>query len=267
MKNPKVSVISTWWDRPIDGWMDSIRNQSYKNIEIVSGTEKDFGIKERKGAGFMRNFLSKKSTGDILFFIDADAIMEKDCIEQMIRIFSEKNVDAISGLPAVPPRNKSSFLNYLLGVEYEERIRAMGEREVSVAASTCFAVKKDVFEKTGGFTEMFRGGIGEDWHFSTVLTQRGYKIWHTNKAQIYHYTAETFFKYLRKQFYHAWYRVYHTKKFGKARDEYPLFGINYGRYNAKEKLVFPFFYLLRAGVWVLGGICGVYSFYIRRKYE
>jgi GT2 family glycosyltransferase len=267
MKNPKVSVISTWWGKPIDGWMDSIKKQSYRNIEIVAGTEKDFGINERKGAGFMRNFLSKKSTGDILFFIDADAIMKGDCIEHMVKIFEEKDVDAISGLPAVPPREESSFLNHLLGVEYEERIRAMGENYVSVAASTCFAVKKDTFDRLGGFTEMFKGGIGEDWHFSTVMTKQGYRIWHTNKAQIYHYTAETFFKYLKKQFYHSWYRVYHTKKFGKARDEYPLLKLNLKKYDTKEKIIFPFFYLLRLCVWILGGTYGIYTFYIRKQYK
>jgi len=147
-------------------------------------------------------------------------------------------------------------------VEYEERIRSMGEGYVSVAATTCFAIKRSVFLDIGGFVEKFKGGIGEDWYFSEELTQKGYKIWHTNKAQIYHYTGETLFKYLRKQFYHAWYRVYHTKKFGKIKDEYSITKFNFKKYNSIEKIVFPFFYSLRAMVWILGAIYGVYYFYI-----
>ena len=260
----KVSVISTWADSPIEGWFESIKNQTYKNIEIIAGSEEDFNL-PKKGKCFMRNFLSKKATGDILLFIDADALMLPNTVEEIVRIFEDKEVDAVSGLPIAPPREKTNFLNYLLGVEYEERIRSMGEGYVSVAASTCFAIKKSVFESVGGFVETYHKTVGEDWYLSMMLIQKGYKIWHTNKAKIYHFTAETLFKYLKKQFYYAWYRVYHTKKFGKVRDEYPIAKFNFKKYNIKEKIVFPFFYLLRALVWIFGAIYGVWTFYITRR--
>jgi len=261
----KVSVISTWWDKPVDGWMDSIKNQTYENIEIVAGNEESFGFKERMGAGKMRNELSKLSHGDIILFIDADAVMMPNVVEEIVKIFKEKDVDAVSGLPIAPPREKSNLLNHLLGVEYEERIRSMGEGYVSVAASTCFAIKRSVFFDIGGFVETFKGGIGEDWYMSAVLTQRGYKIWHTNKAEIYHFTGETLFKYLRKQFYHAWYRVYHVKKFGKIKDEYSITRFNLKRYNFLEKVIFPLFYLLRGSIWLIGAMYGIYTFYILKR--
>jgi GT2 family glycosyltransferase len=173
----------------------------------------------------MRNEASKKAKGEILFFMDADAVMKKNCIEEIVKCFKKYEADAVSCIPVAPPRKRSSILNYLLGLTYEDAIRNMREGFVDVAASTGFGIKKSVFLKSGGFIENFKAGIGEDWFLSADMVRKGYKIWHSNKVKIYHYTASSLKGYLKKQFFHAWYRIYHFKKFRRVRDSYTRFSM------------------------------------------
>ncbi|MBI2857773.1 MAG: glycosyltransferase [Chloroflexi bacterium] len=219
----KVSIILPYYQPPIKGCVESIRQQTYRDIELIQISEKELGLTVRKGAGFMRNEGAKRASGDILFFMDSDATLFPDAIEKLVGLFAETGGDAISTLPIAPKRNETDLLNYLLGLEYEERIRAMGEGWVNVAATTGLGVRRAVFDKVGGFVTEFSRGVGEDWIFSCEMLQRGYKIWHTNKVKLHHYTAESFRKYLAKQAGHAGYRVIHYKRYKKMKDSYTTF--------------------------------------------
>lgn len=212
----------------------------------------------------MRNFLAKKAKGEIILFMDSDAVMKKNCVEEIVKVFKKTDADAVSALPITPPREKTNLLNYLLGIDYEGRIRKMQEGYVSVAATTLFAIKKNVLEEVGYFNE--RHVFGEDWYFTKTMTNRGYKIWHTNKAKLYHYTAETFWKYLKKQFRYAEYNVYHSLKFKVIKDEYPKFHLGFKNYKKKfHKLAFFSLFIIRGLVWILGAINGTIKFVILKK--
>lgn len=300
MPKMKVSVILPYFQKPIKGCVESIKGQSYKNVELISGTESDFGIKEKKGAGFMRNLLAKKSKGDVLFFIDSDATMDRNCIKNMVEIFNRYDADVVASLPVTPRKSRTTLLNWLLSLDYEDRIRKMGEGIVNVFATTGVGIKRKVFLKTGGFVEVYKGGIGEDWQLASKMHRKGYKIWHSNKVKIYHYPADTFFKYLRKQFYHAWYRPMHTMEFKEVTDSYTsglmlvqpflwlllpftfinpmLFSLNVLliffwdlkkvlKFYKKTKDLYTFLLLplsaVRSFVWLLGGIRGFWDFYIK----
>lgn len=219
----KVSIVLPYFQSPVEGCVESIQNQTYPDIELIKVSEKELGITGRKGAGFMRNAGAKMATGDLLFFLDADAVLMPDAIEKLVDVFSATKADAVSALPLVPARMKSSLLNYLLGLEYEERIRAMGEGWVNVAATTGLGVTREAFAAVGGFVTEFSRGIGEDWIFSEELTRRGFKIWHSNEVGLYHFTAETLNKYLKKQAWHAGYRVVHYGRYKRATDSYTTF--------------------------------------------
>ncbi len=219
----RVSVILPYYEQPVSGCIDSIEQQTYRDIELIKISEKDLGVTGRKGAGFMRNEGAKKARGDILFFMDADAILLPNTISEMVAVFKKTKAAAVSSLPLVPRKRETNLLNYLLGLEYEERIRAMGEGWVDVAATTGLGLKKDVFQKIGGFVTEFPRGTGEDWVLSHELNQGGFRIWHSNSVGLYHLTAETLGKYLTKQAWHAGYRVIHYRRYKKAKDSYTTF--------------------------------------------
>jgi GT2 family glycosyltransferase len=207
----------------------SVKNQNYKNIEIItiSDREKEIHMNTKHihingnfGPGEKRNAGAKKAKGDILLFLDSDCIMLPDTIKNLIEVFKNTKADAVSGKPLAP--RKGNLLCYVTGLEYEHRFDKMGEKFVSIAATTCFAVKKTVFEKVKGFIDYTSGeATGEDWDFSKNLTSNGFKLFHTNKVEVIHeHGSDNLKKYLYRAYMHARYRPSHYKKHKQSFDEY-----------------------------------------------
>lgn len=278
-----VSVIIPFRNKTllVEECIESVKKQSYKNIEIIAVSDRDkvskAGVKSLvnpncKGVGDKRNLGAKKAKGDVLFFLDSDCIVKKDTVESLIKIFKRTNADAVSGKPLAP--RKSNLLGYVTGLEYEDRFDQMGENFVNVAATTCLGVKKSVFFKVGGFKDYTTGeATGEDWDFSTRLTRVGFKIFHTNKVQVYHeHKADTFLHFLKRHYQHARYRITHYKRYKSLTDSYStwnmflsstiLFGIPpMIRLFLKKRdikiLLLPLICFSRSISWCLGFLAGI----------
>ncbi|MHA6250851.1 bifunctional glycosyltransferase/CDP-glycerol:glycerophosphate glycerophosphotransferase [Oceanobacillus sp. CAU 1775] len=102
----KISVIIPVYNTAefIEECIDSLENQTYKNIEIIlindnsdndctnllehiaSGNEntKLFHFSERKGVGAARNFGIEKSTGEFIYFLDSDDYLPEKTLEILI---------------------------------------------------------------------------------------------------------------------------------------------------------------------------------------
>ena len=110
----KVSVIVPVYNNGdyIDECLESITNQTYKNLEIIlindgstdntdtkisSWRKKDKRIiyfsNSNHGVSFSRNFGIKKSSGNYLTFIDADDIIAPDFIESLLKSMIKNKVD------------------------------------------------------------------------------------------------------------------------------------------------------------------------------
>jgi len=280
----KVSVIIPFRNKNdlLLKCIDSVKNQNYKNVEIITASDttilNERGVKSLcdpkcKGPGFKRNLGASVAKGDILFFLDSDCIMKKNTIENLIKIFNETDADAISGKPLKP--HKGNFLGFMVGLMYEDAFDQMGESFVDVAATTCLAVKRNPFRALRGFNEYSEGeAIGEDWEFTARLTNAGFRLFHTNKVEVFHeHGSDTLKKYLKRQYEHARYRVSHYKKFKKTTDSYsnPSFFVSsmlllnipaairiYGKTKDKKVFIgFPVITFLRTIAWLYGMIIGV----------
>ncbi len=105
----KISVIIPAFnaEKTIEKCINSIINQTYKNLEIIivndGSSDKTSEIcrkfndnriivfdNKNKGVSFSRNYGIKKSTGDFITFVDSDDYLELDCYENVVKIF-EKN--------------------------------------------------------------------------------------------------------------------------------------------------------------------------------
>lgn len=109
MMNKLVSIIIPIYNQAeiISLTVDSILNQSYKNLEVIivndgstdnilsiideignkiqeAGYNFQFINQNNAGAPTARNVGFNKSTGDYVIFLDADTIMEKNMIEDMV---------------------------------------------------------------------------------------------------------------------------------------------------------------------------------------
>lgn len=114
----KISVIIPVYncEKFLKRCIDSVINQTYKNLEIIAindGStdssleilndflEKDDRIivknNENHGVSFTRNFGLNISTGKYFMFVDADDSLEECAIEILYRTLKEKNVDVVRG--------------------------------------------------------------------------------------------------------------------------------------------------------------------------
>lgn len=117
----KVSIIVPVYNVSsyIERCWDSIRRQTYKNIEVVfvddCGTDDSISILERlleredgvtakivhhernRGLSVARNTGFEASSGDYVYFLDSDDDITPDCIESLVAPLSEKKYDVVIG--------------------------------------------------------------------------------------------------------------------------------------------------------------------------
>ena len=114
LDNPKISVIVPVYkvEKYLDRCVESIVNQTYKNLEIIlvdDGSpdncpemcdvwaKKDERIqvihKENGGLSSARNAALDISTGEYVCFVDSDDWIDSDMIEVLVRCVSEKKAD------------------------------------------------------------------------------------------------------------------------------------------------------------------------------
>lgn len=236
-KKPKVSVIIPFfrhmecakssnfpyfeYAEPIKSCVESVRNQTYKNKEIIFAD-----TRSPKGSGVVRNHALKRAKGDIVFFICSDAILVgKNAISNLVKTFEKTGADVVVG-SAKASKKMRPFI-YLLNLEYEKRTCDMGEKFTNIGATTYLAIKKDVLKKIGGIpinspvvktnNPFFNSGF-LDWDLAILL--KNYKYFHTNKLKVYHHYQTDFWSYFKKQFWQGWYRIGFGKKFGKFSEGY-----------------------------------------------
>jgi len=279
----KVSVITPFVEKTqkVINCVESAKKQSYKNVEVIAVSEKTkLGIKgvksiltpKERDVGKKRNIGAKIASGDILFFVDCDCILKRDSIKNLVDTFKRTGADVVSGKTLAP--SKGNLLGIVTGLEYEDRFNQMGEKFVNVAATTCLGIRKNVFNKVGGFrvyskTEL---AVGEDWDFSARLRKKGYTIYHTNKVRVIHdHGDESLGHWFKRRIQHSKYRIIHKKRYGKLADEYSswkmlisttfLFAIPvvirmFPKTKNFKLFALPFFAFLRNIAWFIGMITG-----------
>lgn len=178
-KNPLVSVVVITYneENQIRECIKSIKNSSYKNIEIilVDGDSKDKTLDiannfsdikifktHKKGMSFQRNYGFNKSKGKYVYSFDADMRMHKKLIENCVDICERDNEIVALYIPEIILGN--SFFNK---VRRFERTFYNG----TVIDSVRF-FKKDVVKEIGFFDEKI-SGTGEDWDIDKRIRMKG----------------------------------------------------------------------------------------------
>lgn len=133
-QNIKISIIIPVYntEKYVEKCINSIRNQSYKNLEIIiiddgstddsslictNLSKKDERIVYKKikngGVSNARNYGLKISTGDFISFVDSDDYISNDYIEKLVKIAIEKNSQiVVCGLTEVTPETEQKISIY-----------------------------------------------------------------------------------------------------------------------------------------------------------
>ena len=149
-----------------------------------------FGMKvltlsQRRGPAQARNLGAQAAQGDILFFLDADAVIHPDAIRQVQATFrNDPQLAALFGSYDDEPGEKN-FLSQYKNL-FHHYVHQISREEASTFWSGCGAIRRKVFLELGGFNEAYPKPCIEDIELGYRLKQVGYRIRLSKKLQVKH---------------------------------------------------------------------------------
>jgi len=212
--NKKVSVIIVNYNgiKFIEDCVRSLISSGYPNelleIIVVDNCSNDgstqliehlpvklIRAKENRGWGAGNNLGAKYANGDILLFLNPDTEVKFGFLQPLVQALSiDDNLGAVS--PKIIYFNDKNKINSLgLFLSYFSISGALGkgenfdkfskEMEVFAPSGACFAIRKDVFQKSGGFDEdLFM--YCDDLEFGWSLRNFGYSIKFIPNSSVFH---------------------------------------------------------------------------------
>lgn len=204
IEEPLVSIIIPTYNSSgtIDQCLDSVRHQTYKNIEIIVcdnfSYDDTVDIAKRYNARILfkgweraaqKNFGARRANGDILYFIDSDFVLEPDTVHRCVQ--SIRDTDAV----VTVNRSIGKGL-WAKSIAYKRELLA---DEDSVIAARF--IKKESFFKVGGFDEKLT--IGEDIDFHRRLVEAGFHVKKVDAVEWHIGEPETFRELVLRNYYYG----------------------------------------------------------------
>ena len=149
------------------------------------------------GPAVARNRGAELATGDVLFFVDADVVVQSDTVGRVRGAFeTHPDLDALVGSYDDAPGDPAFLSQYRnLLHHYTHQLAGHQPAEVGryAALSTfwtgCGAVRRDLFTSLGGFDESYPVPCIEDIEFGYRLTDAGHRIGIDPDLQVKHLKA------------------------------------------------------------------------------
>lgn len=232
-----IAVISYNGLNVLQLCLDSILAQTYKNVEIclvnnasTDGTQawvkkqypdvKVLNCSENRGPNPARNLAIKLSQNSLVMLVDDDAVLERDCLAELMEAFHQYS-DAAVWSPRIVYHDRKDLIQFegtsiyylaeaiLLNSDTSIQNGLKEITPVQVAGGVCYLLSKKAASAIGMFDEDYFFGR-TDGEFTFRLTQAGYSIYSVPKAVCYHRVKR---RGLSKVFYQVrnrWYLILQT---------------------------------------------------------
>ncbi|HLG99163.1 MAG TPA: glycosyltransferase family 2 protein [Bryobacteraceae bacterium] len=170
--------------------LDAVNRSTYRNFECLVADDgcwdesaeiaesrgaRVLAIAGRRGPAFARNVAAASAEGDILLFIDADVCIQPDTVERIVKAFADDpKLDALIGSYDDDPA-ESKFVSQYKNLMHCF-VHQQGKRRASTFWTGCGAVRRSVFQASGGFDKHYLRPSTEDIELGARLIRAGHKI-------------------------------------------------------------------------------------------
>ncbi len=208
-----ISVIVPNYNgsRTIGRCLEALFASSYDNFEVVVVDDcstdgspeiirrfpcKPVLLHQRSGASRARNVGAQNSSGEVLFFIDSDCMVQRDTLSRVSRAVVAGEKTVVGGTYTRLPGDERFFSIFQsVFIHYSETKR----QRPDYIASHAMAIERDLFKKSGGFPEDFMPII-EDVEFSHRLRRSGFVLRMDTSILVSHVFDFTLMKSLQNAF-------------------------------------------------------------------
>ena len=196
--NPLVSVVIPALDEEkyIGRVIKCLKDQDYPQdkIEIIvvdnGSVDKTAEVSEKLGAKVLklkqrgvslaRQKGSEIAKGDIISGVDADVVLPKNWITEMVSVLSDNEVVGVTGI--IRAHSKSLWIQFLYIISFEFYFLVSFVTRHVYFSGMNFGVKRDAFFKSGGFNIDLKAG--EDLDLSLKVAKFG-KLLFSRKVVVY----------------------------------------------------------------------------------
>ncbi|TAK55674.1 MAG: glycosyltransferase, partial [Bacteroidetes bacterium] len=189
-----------------DGSVDMVK-QKFPRVTLIAN-------QSNVGYGVANNQAARTATGEILFFLNPDTIVQENTFTVLINFFKNNNSTGLAGCKVLNPDgtlqpacrrsfptpwvaftkiiglsslfpDSSFFSKYNLTFLHPDETY-----EVDAVSGSCMAIRNSIFQQAGGFDEQFFM-YGEDLDLCYRVKKAGWKVHYVHSTQIIHYKGES----------------------------------------------------------------------------
>jgi cellulose synthase/poly-beta-1,6-N-acetylglucosamine synthase-like glycosyltransferase len=149
--------------------------QRYKTIRLIEE-------RERKGKASALNILLNEAKGDIIILTDADVLLAREAINNLLPYFSDPQVGAVSGRP-IPLNKRGDFWGDIAWLSFDamhsKRVDEMSKGELIHPSGYLYALGRGIIQ------EVPKDTVTEDLMVGYLTKSKGFKIAYAPNAQVY----------------------------------------------------------------------------------
>jgi GT2 family glycosyltransferase len=150
-------------------------------------------LAEHRGPAAARNAGVRETTGDLIFFVDADVTVPPDTIARVLAAFAaHPDVDAVLGSYDDRPASTNFFSQYKNLAHHF--VHQTSREDACTFWGACGAVRRSCFDRVGGFDERFVRPSIEDIELGSRLQAAGCRLRLERTIQVTHLKRWTFFR-------------------------------------------------------------------------
>lgn len=170
-------------------------------------------LQQSLGFPDMANDGAREGRSPLVMFLSDDVELAEGSLDKIIRKMDEPKIGVVGIKLLFPltstnpgrPAGKVQHIGHALNIRGEVIHPLMGwsadnpkccvSREMWSVTGACYTIRRNLFNKIGGFNNIYGKGYYEDCELSLAVRQLGYKIWLEAGAIGYHYTGATMEKF------------------------------------------------------------------------